>query len=82
MIFFIVKNFDVLKSKEELIYDLIFTEKVDFNINISDYVDDIYNYEDFVSEIKKILKKSKVKIISSVVKLDSKTATWELKVKK
>jgi dihydroneopterin aldolase len=77
-----VKNFDVLKSKEELIYDLIFTEKVDFNINISDYVDDIYNYEDFVSEIKKILKKSKVKIISSVVKLDSKTATWELKVKK
>ena len=77
-----MKNFDVLKSKEELIYDLIFTEKVDFNINISDYVDDIYNYEDFVSEIKKILKKSKVKIISSVVKLDSKTATWELKVKK
>ena len=77
-----MKNFDVLKSKEELIYDLIFTEKVDFNINISDYVDDIYNYEDCVSEIKKILKKSKVKIISSVVKLDSKTATWELKVKK
>jgi dihydroneopterin aldolase len=76
-----VKDFDI-SERDKLIYDLIFTEKVDFDIKISDYITDIYQYESFVSDIKKILKKSKVKVVKSFVKLDSKTATWELKVKK
>jgi hypothetical protein len=77
-----VKNIDILKSKDDLIYDLIFTEKKDFNIDISEYVNDIYQYKLFVDEIKIVLKKSKVKIQKSVVELDSKTAIWCLKVKK
>ena len=44
------------------------------------YINDIYQYESFISEIKKILKKSKVKILSSNIIVDSKTVTWELKV--
>lgn len=75
-------NFIDLKNKSELIYDLIFSEKLDYSIDISDYVDNIYYYDDFVEEIKIILKKSGVKIVKSVVEIDSKTATWRLKVRK
>lgn len=74
--------FSEVKDKEELIYDLIFSEKLDYKINIADYADDIYQYDDFVEEMKIILKKSKVKIVKSVVVVDSKTAIWQLKVKK
>lgn len=71
-----------VKNKEELIYNLIFSEKFEFKIDIADYVDDIYQYDDFVEEMKIILKKSKVKILKSIVSVDSKTAIWYLKVKK
>lgn len=69
-------------TKDDLIYDLIFSEKLDYSIDISDFIEDIYQYEDFIDEIKNILKKSKVKIIKSTVILDSKTAIWKLKVRK
>lgn len=70
------------ERKNSLIYELIFTDKKDFEIDIAQYIPDIYQYDDFVSEIKSILKKSKVKIIKSNINLDSKTAIWELKVNK
>ena len=71
-----------VRTKEDLIYDLIFSTENIFSINIGEYVDDIYNYEDFVDSIKTVLKKAKVTIVKSTIKVDSKTATWELKVKK
>lgn len=71
-----------MKSKDDLIYDLIFSEKEKYLIDISDYIEDIYKYEDFILEIKSVLKKSKVKIIKSEVKTDPKTVIWELKVSK
>lgn len=71
-----------MKNKDELIYDLIFSDKCEFKIDISDYISDIYKYGEFVEEIKDILKKSKVKISSNSVNLGSKTVIWELKVKK
>lgn len=88
-----IKNFKVLiykvkmvsfnvRNKEELIYDLIFSEKSEFKIDIAEYVEDIYQYDDFMEEMKIILKKSKVKVLKSVVTVDSKTAVWVLKVKK
>ena len=72
----------VVRTKEDLIYDLIFSDETIYKINLSDYVDDIYKYEDFVESIKLIMKKSKVTVIKSTIKVDSKTAIWELKVKK
>jgi hypothetical protein len=77
-----VKSLDFVKSKDDLIYDLIFTEKIDFKIDISEFIDDIYQYDEFIDEIRTILKKSKVKVLKSEVKLDSKTAIWHLKVNK
>jgi len=71
-----------VKTKDELIYDLIFSETTSYRIDIAEYLDDIYKYEEFVAEIKKVLKKSKVGIVKSSVLVDSKTAIWELKVKK
>ena len=52
-----------MKNKDDLIYELIFSETVNFEIDIADYIDDIYKYDDFVVDIKKVLKKSKVKIV-------------------
>ena len=71
-----------MKNEDDLIYNLIFSEKELFKIDISDYINDIYSYEDFIEKIKKILKKSKVKIISSNTLMSSKTVICELKVKK
>lgn len=71
-----------MKTKDELIYNLIFSESVIYRIDIADYLENIYRYEEFISEIKKVLKKSKVIIVKSSVMVDSKTAIWELKVKK
>lgn len=71
-----------MKNRDDLLYDLIFSEETSYKIDISEYVKNIYEHEDFVSDIKKILKKSKVSIVKSSVLLDSKTAIWELKVKK
>lgn len=73
-------NTDFLKSKDDLIYELIFTEQSEFKIDISKFIEDIYQYDDFVTDIKTILKKSKVKIVRSEINLDSKTAIWNLKV--
>ena len=69
-------------TKEELLYDLIFSKKEDFIIDISEYIENIYDHKEFVDEIKSILKKSKVNIIKSDVILDLKTATWKINIKK
>lgn len=71
-----------MKNEDDLIYDLIFSEKENYKIDISDYIADIYTYEEFIERIKKILKKSKVRVISSSTLMSSKTVIWELKVKK
>jgi hypothetical protein len=71
-----------VKKDDDLIYSLIFSEQESFIIDISDYITDIYQYTEFVSMIKNVLKKSKVKISKSNIAMDSKTVLWELKVKK
>ena len=69
-------------NKEELIYDLIFSENTDYTIDVSAYIEDIYKYDGFISDIKKILKKSKVQIVKEKVNLETKMVIWEIKVKK
>lgn len=69
-----------MRNKDDLIYDLIFSEMINYEIDIADYIEDIYKYDDFVADIKKVLKKSKVKIVKSDVLIDVKTAIWKLKV--
>ena len=71
-----------MKQKDDLIYDLIFSDKVDFTINILDYIENLYKYDRFINEIKTILKKSKVDIIKEGVNIDIKSITWRIKVNK
>jgi hypothetical protein len=71
-----------VNKTDDLIYDLIFSNETYYSIDISDYIKDIYQYDIFISDIREVLKKSKVKIIKSDVKLDSKTVIWKIKVKK
>jgi hypothetical protein len=71
-----------MKTKEELIYDLIFSEESDYKIDVGEYIDDIYKYDVFVDDIKEVLRKSKVSIINHSIDVDSKTVTWKLKVRK
>jgi hypothetical protein len=71
-----------VKSKDDLIYDLIFSNEELYKIDVSEYIEDIYKYEEFIADIKNVLKKSKVKILKSEIKTDPKTAIWELKVTK
>jgi len=71
-----------VKSKDDLIYDLIFSPSTEYEIDISQYIENIYRYDEFVDEIKIILKKSKVVILKNTLDVDSKTVTWNLKVRK
>jgi hypothetical protein len=71
-----------MKNKDDLVYDLIFSEKTQFVIDIGEYINDIYKFDDFIDDIKQILQKSKVTIANNTVDVDSKTVTWKLKVKK
>lgn len=71
-----------MKNKDELVYDLIFSEKNNYVIDVGEYITDIYKYDEFIDDIKQILHKSKVIIVNNSIDVDSKTVTWKLKVKK
>lgn len=71
-----------MKIDEKLIYDLIFSDEDKYVINIGEYITNIYEYDEFIDEVKKILKLSKVKIVSNSIDVDNETVIWKLKVKK
>lgn len=71
-----------MDKKQELIYRLVFEYQSSYLIDLGEFVDDIYKYDEFVDEVREILRKSKVMIVKSSIKVDSKTAVWELKLKK
>ena len=71
-----------MDRKSELISNLIFSEQVDFLINNSEYIDEPYKYDRFISETKDILVKSSVEILRERVNLVKEGAIWILKVKR
>lgn len=71
-----------MKNKDDLFYDLIFGEKQEYTINISDYLEELYKYDRFIDEVKSILKKSKVLVIKEKLELSENGPIWILKVKK
>ena len=71
-----------MKLKDDLIYDLIFSDNEDFTISVGEYMSNIYKYDEFIDEVKDILRKSKVSIITNSVEVDSKGVIWRLKVRK
>ena len=71
-----------MKQKEDIIYDLIFSENEEYVIDVGEYINDIYKYDSFVDDIKKVLNKSKVLIVTNSIDVNSETVIWKLKVKK
>lgn len=71
-----------MKNKDDLFYDLIFGEKEEYTINISDYLEELYKYDRFIDEVKSILKKSKVSVVRERLDLTENGPIWILKVKK
>ena len=71
-----------MDRKSELISNLIFSEQQDFLINTSEYIDEPYKYDRFISETKDILVKSSVEILRERVNLVKEGAIWILKVKR
>jgi hypothetical protein len=75
-------NIYYMEKKDKLIYELIFSEKCDFKIDVGEYITDLYQYDLFVEEVKGILRKSKVTIMNNSIDVNSNTVMWKLKVKK
>ena len=75
-------NIQFMKYKDELVYNLIFSDNDEFLIDVGEYISDIYKYDEFIDEIKQILQKSKVKISTNYIDVNTKTVTWKLKVKR
>jgi hypothetical protein len=69
-----------MDREEELIYDLIFSDRTKFEIDISDYISDIYEYKKFVTNILKVLRKAKVEIVENRITTYYNTMIWYLKV--
>jgi hypothetical protein len=72
----------MVKERDKLLYELIFSEEEDFVIDVSDYVEDLRTHMEFIGGIRDILRRSKVSIINHNVNVDSNTVTWTLKVRK
>lgn len=77
-----MKGAKTLRDKDELIYDLLFSDNVEYEIHIDQYIEDIYKYDYFIDDIKDILYKSKVKIMVTSVIVDVDSVVWNLKIKK
>ena len=63
-------------------YDLIFSDNIEYEIHIEQYIEDIYKYDYFIDDIKDVLYKSKVKIMVTSVIVDIDSVVWNLKIKK
>ncbi len=71
-----------MRNRDELIYDLIFSETTEYEINIEEYITDIYKYDRFIDDTKEILRKSKVDILKEKIIVETNSVLWRIKVSK
>jgi hypothetical protein len=71
-----------LKDKDELIYDLIFSETTEYEIHVEQYIVDIYKYDRFIDGVKEILRKSKVDIVREKITVEASAVIWRISVSK
>lgn len=69
-----------MNSREQLIYELLFGEKQDFSINVSSYVDSERDTNDFMHEMRYVLQRGGVKIVSDYTTREANSKIWKLKV--
>ena len=71
-----------MKDWDNLISDLIFSDNTVYDINISEYIEDTYNYSVFIKQFKVIMQKAGAIIIKEEINFSSNIIIWTLKVKK
>ncbi len=71
-----------MKNRDELIYDLIFSDTLEYEIHIEEYINDIYKYDRFIDDTKEILRKSKVDILKEKINVETTSVVWKIKVSK
>ena len=71
-----------MKDRDELIYDLIFSETTEYEIHVDEYIVDIYKYDRFIDGVKEIMKKSKVDIIREKINVEASSVIWRISVSK
>lgn len=76
------KPIEELKDKDELIYDLIFSETMVYEIHVEQYIVDIYKYDRFIDNVKEILRKSKVDIVKEKINVEANAVIWRIVVSK
>lgn len=71
-----------LRDKDELIYDLIFSDTTEYEIHVEDYITDIYKYDRFIDGVKDILRKSRVDIVKEKISVEASAVIWRITVSK
>jgi len=71
-----------LRDKDELIYDLIFSETTVYEIHVEQYIVDIYKYDRFIDNVKEIRRKSKVDIVKEKINVEANSVVWRIVVSK
>ncbi len=71
---------NLIPDKDKLIYDLMYSKKINFTILVNEYIVDAYKYDYFLEEIKDILQKSKVIIIKESLSVSTEEIRWKIKV--
>lgn len=71
-----------MRDKDELIYDLIFSETTVYEIHVEQYIVDIYKYDRFIDNVKEILRKSKVDIVKEKINVEANSVVWRIVVSK
>ena len=69
-----------LNYREQLIYDMLFCCKVDFDVNLIDYVDEKED-RDFMMYLRTVLLRGKVDIISERLERGTAGKIWKLKLR-
>jgi hypothetical protein len=71
-----------MSKEQQLIYDLIFLNKKEYEINLLEYINDIRYIEEFSGRMTSILMESGVKVKEQVFILTKEKTTWVLKIKR
>jgi hypothetical protein len=71
----------VLDRREKLIYAILFSTKIDFEINIEDYCN-VDDRSTFREEIRKIVKKGAISITEDRIIHKDEVVIWKLKIKR
>ncbi len=71
-----------LTKEQQLMYDIIFEETEEYEIKVLEYINEIYEVEEFTNKILNILLDSGIKIREQVYVLTKEKKAWILKIKR